>query len=30
VRITPIENFEAVNPDDIALGFTTIQKLIPT
>lgn len=27
VRITPVENFEAVNPSDINICFTTIQKL---
>jgi type III restriction enzyme len=27
VRISPVENFEAVNPDDINICFTTIQKL---
>lgn len=27
VRIAPVENFEAVNPNDINLSFTTIQKL---
>ncbi len=27
VRVTPVENFEAVNPDDINICFTTIQKL---
>jgi type III restriction enzyme len=27
VRITPVENFEGVNPDDINICFTTIQKL---
>lgn len=27
VRITPVENFEAVNPNDINICFTTIQKL---
>jgi len=27
VRVTPVENFEAVNPQDINIGFTTIQKL---
>ncbi|HOF77671.1 MAG TPA: DEAD/DEAH box helicase family protein [Smithellaceae bacterium] len=27
VRISPVENFEAVNPGDINICFTTIQKL---
>lgn len=27
VRITPVENFEAANPKDINICFTTIQKL---
>jgi len=27
VRVTPVENFEAVNPSDINICFTTIQKL---
>ena len=27
VRITPVENFEAVNPQDVSICFTTIQKL---
>ena len=27
VRVTPFENFEAVNPNDINICFTTIQKL---
>lgn len=27
VRVTPVENFEAVNPADINICFTTIQKL---
>jgi type III restriction enzyme len=27
VRVTPVENFEAVNPRDINICFTTIQKL---
>ena len=27
VRVTPVENFEAVNPNDINICFTTIQKL---
>ena len=27
VRVTPVENFEAVNPADISICFTTIQKL---
>jgi type III restriction enzyme len=27
VRVTPVENFEAVNPHDISICFTTIQKL---
>ncbi len=27
VRVTPVENFEAVNPGDINICFTTIQKL---
>lgn len=27
VRITPVENFESVNPNDINICFTTIQKL---
>ena len=27
VRISPVDNFEAVNPNDINLSFTTIQKL---
>jgi len=27
VRITPIDNFEGVNPNDINICFTTIQKL---
>ncbi len=27
VHISPVENFEAVNPDDINICFTTIQKL---
>ncbi|MFZ5809830.1 MAG: DEAD/DEAH box helicase family protein [Chloroflexota bacterium] len=27
VRVTPVENFEGVNPDDINICFTTIQKL---
>lgn len=27
VRVTPVDNFEAVNPDDINICFTTIQKL---
>ncbi len=27
VRITPVENFEASNPNDISICFTTIQKL---
>ncbi len=27
VRITPVENFEGVNPNDINICFTTIQKL---
>lgn len=27
VRISPVENFEAVNPHDINICFTTIQKL---
>lgn len=27
VRVTPVENFEAVNPQDINICFTTIQKL---
>lgn len=27
VRVTPVENFEAVNPEDINICFTTIQKL---
>jgi type III restriction enzyme len=27
VRITPVENFEAINPSDINICFTTIQKL---
>ncbi len=27
VHITPVENFEVVNPDDINICFTTIQKL---
>lgn len=26
-RVTPVENFEAVNPDDLNICFTTIQKL---
>ena len=27
VQVTPVENFEAVNPSDINICFTTIQKL---
>ena len=27
VRIAPVDNFEAVNPNDINIAFTTIQKL---
>jgi len=27
VRVTPVENFEAINPGDINICFTTIQKL---
>ena len=27
VRITPVENFESVNPNDVNICFTTIQKL---
>ncbi|MFN3531080.1 MAG: DEAD/DEAH box helicase family protein [Candidatus Brocadia sp.] len=27
VRVSPVENFEAVNPSDINICFTTIQKL---
>lgn len=27
VRVTPVENFEAVNPQDVNICFTTIQKL---
>ncbi|MBM4401378.1 MAG: type III deoxyribonuclease, partial [Crenarchaeota archaeon] len=27
VRVTPVENFEGVNPSDINICFTTIQKL---
>lgn len=27
VRVRPVENFEAVNPEDINICFTTIQKL---
>lgn len=27
VRVTPVENFEAINPSDINICFTTIQKL---
>jgi len=27
LRVTPVENFEAVNPSDINICFTTIQKL---
>jgi type III restriction enzyme len=27
VRVSPVENFEAVNPNDINICFTTIQKL---
>lgn len=27
VRVTPVENFEGVNPNDINICFTTIQKL---
>lgn len=27
VRVTPVENFEAINPNDINICFTTIQKL---
>lgn len=27
VRVTPVENFEAINPEDINICFTTIQKL---
>ncbi|MEN6500095.1 MAG: DEAD/DEAH box helicase family protein, partial [Rectinema sp.] len=27
VRVTPVENFEAVNPSDVNICFTTIQKL---
>jgi len=27
VRVTPVENFEAVNPNDINICFSTIQKL---
>ena len=27
VHITPVDNFEAVNPNDISICFTTIQKL---
>ncbi len=27
VRVTPVENFEAINPRDINICFTTIQKL---
>ncbi len=27
INITPVENFEAVNPNDINICFTTIQKL---
>lgn len=27
VRVTPVENFEASNPNDISICFTTIQKL---
>ena len=27
VRVTPVENFEASNPNDVSICFTTIQKL---
>ena len=27
VRVSPVENFEGVNPDDLNICFTTIQKL---
>jgi type III restriction enzyme len=27
VRVTPVENFEGANPNDLNICFTTIQKL---
>jgi len=30
VRVIPVENFEAINPGDINICFTTIQNSTPT